>query len=646
VKIRFKENIEPQEILLDYLAKKKEEELDIEEKKLEIPLSKNILIGFLIFIFLSFSFLFAKTFQFQIIEGKNLSFLANRNKFKTYQIQAERGVIYDRDYNQLVWNSPSFDLFLDVKKLPASETEKFKVLKEVSLILKKPFEEIKKEIEDAEINSKSSEILIYKNLDSLSLILFETKIESNELPGFQTRRGFTRVYKTEPNFSHLIGYTGKITAEELNSNPEQYSISDWIGKSGLEKSYEKILRETRGRIRMERDAQGNLISQEIIQMPEPGKSLVLWLDSELQGKIKEELEKQLKTYGATKAAAVALDPETGGVLAMVSLPDFDNNLFQRDSDKEKLRTLLMDPEQPLLNRAITGVYSVGSTIKPLIASAALEENLIDPDKQILTTGKIEIPHHYNPNTIYIFKDWRVHGWTDMRKAIANSVNIYFYIIGGGYKNQEGLGPTRIKKYLELFGWGNKTKIDLPGESEGFISSPEWKKETKKEIWYDGDTYHLSIGQSGVLATPLQVATAFVSFANGGKLLKPKMVQKIIDNSKDSPQTAEEIRPEIIRENFIKPEHLRVVREGMRQAVTSPSATSYLLNSLPVSAAAKTGTAQTPKKNYYHNWITVFAPYDNPKIVLTLVIEDIKGKFGAVIPVAYRILDWYFKTEKR
>lgn len=633
IKTSFKEDIEPHEILLDKLAKKREEELGIEEKKLEIPLSKNILQGFLIFILILISFLFVKTFQLQVIEGKNLSLLAEQNKFKIYQIQAERGVIYDKNYNQLVWNLPSFDLFLDIRNLPESETEKLKILKEVSLILKKDIEELKEELK-----TESAEILIHKNLDYLPLILLETKISSNELPGFQIKRNFVRVYKTDPNFSHSIGYTGKISAEELKAEPEEYSIFDWIGKLGLEKSYEKILRRNQGKMRYERDALGNLISQEIIQLPEPGKSLVLWLDSELQEKIKQELEKQLKIYGGDGATAIALDPKTGGVLSLVSLPDFDNNLFQKGSDEKTLRALLEDPKQPLFNRAVSGLYAVGSTIKPLIASAVLQEQIISPEKKINCQGEIQVKHRYFPEIIYHYRDWKTHGLTDLRKAIAESCNVYFYTVGGGYKEQEGLRPTRIKKYLEQFGWGNKTQIDLPGEKEGLIPSPDWKKENKKEIWYDGDTYHLSIGQGDILVSPLQVAASFVVIANSGKLLKPKIVQKIVDKDKN---LIEEFEPEIIRENFIDPQNLQIIREGMRQAVSSPEGSSFFLNSLSVKTAAKTGTAQTPKKDYYHNWITVFAPYEDPQIVLTIMIENVKTMQIPVLNVAKEVLNWYF-----
>ena len=650
VKMRFKEDIEPQEVLLDSFAQKREEEFGISEKKIEVPLSKKVLSTFYIVFLILILILFAKTFQLQVLNGEKLSALAEENKFIIYSIQATRGVIYDQDGNQLVFNKPSFDLAcINAEKLrtcfrqdpDSSLCPELKTLEEVSLIIKREIGELKEDIEKSELPT----VIFSKNLDHQTLILLEAKIASNELPGFQIERNFVRDYKEGSSFAHLIGYTGEINAEELKADPENYSIFDYIGKTGLEKFYEEILRKNSGKLRLEKDALGNIISKETIQLPGPGKSLALWLDSDLQKKIEEELGKVLKNVGAQKAAAVALDPKTGGVLSLVSLPSFDNNLFQKGADPEALQDLLEDPLElkPFFNRVIAGKYLTGSTIKPLIASAALEEKIISPQKKINCQGEIIIPNPWDPSSPTIKKDWRTHGWTDMKKAIAESCNVYFYTIGGGFENQEGLGPTKIKEYLELFNWDEKTGIDLSGEVKGFIPDKEWKKKTWGQGWWDGDTYNLSIGQGYLLVTPLEVATGFASIANGGKLFQPQIVQKIVDTSAGSVQVVKEIKPEIIRENFIDPENLQIVREGMREAVIYGS--SVILNSLPVKAASKTGTAELGCDSYgncyYHNWVTVFAPYDDPQIVLTIVIEDVKGMQAAALPVAKEVLQWYF-----
>jgi len=612
---KYQKDIELQEIFLDQLAQKREAELGIPERRLEVPVSRKILKG-LLFCIIAFLFvLFAKTFQFQILENEKYSVLANENKFIFHSIKAERGVIYDSQGEQIVFNQPSFDLILDKDKLPENESERIRVLKEVSGIINQDYHEFE------------NKTLVVKNLDHQTLVLLETKIV--QFPGFQIERSSIRYYKEGSIFAHLIGYTGKESNEE------------YVGRDGLEKSYEEILRKNPGETRIEKDVYGNLLSKEIISLPESGKSLILWLDSGLEKKIEQALDDILQSTGAEKAVGVALDPKTGGVMALVSLPTYDNNLFSKGSDQQALGDLLIDPKQPLFNRAVSGLYSTGSVIKPLIALAALEEGIISASKKINCQGKIIIPHRYDPEVSTEKQDWRIHGLTNMRKAIAESCNVYFYTIGGGYKDQEGLGPSIIKNYLELFGWGKETGIDLPAEANGLIPFPDWKKEVKEENWWDGDTYNLSIGQGDIKVSPLQVAAAFVSIANKGTLYKPQVVKQIIDKEKN---LIEEIRPEILRQNFINPENLEIVRQGMRMAVTgegSPYASATLLNSLPVSAAAKTGTAETFRPDYYHNWIAVFAPYDDPELVLIIMIENVKGLQSAALPAAKQVLQWYF-----
>ncbi len=633
IKSLHKEYIEPQEVFLDNLAQKKEEELGISEKKFEIPLPQKIIKGFLVLSIILIFILFGKTFQLQIFNNKELSAQARENKFIVSSLQASRGVIYDSNGNQLVFNKPSFDLILDKKKLPQTEEDRKNILKAISEIIKQNQEDLEKKIN----STKDQIVFVLENLDYQTLILLKTKID--DFPAFEIRRNSSRDYKDGKIFAHLIGYISQINDEEFKKNANTYSLFDRVGRTGIEKSYEEVLRKKPGKVQIKRDAYGNLISKEVVFLPESGESLILWLDSDLQKKITEEMEKIFEVVGVKKGAAIAIDPKTGGIMALVSLPGFDNNLFNREADSEALKNLLQDQEQPLYNRAITGQYPTGSTIKPLTASAALQEKLISPSKQINCQGKITIPHQYNPAIVYEYNDWTTHGMTDMRKAIAESCNVYFYTIGGGYKDQPGLGPSRIKKYLELFGWGEKSQIDLPEESKGFIPSPSWKKETKKEDWWDGDTYNLSIGQGGILITPLQVATSFVAIANGGTLYKPIIVKKIIDSNKN---VVEEISPTVLRKDFIDPQNLQVIREGMRMAVTgegAPQASAPSLNYLPVKIAIKTGTAETSKPDYYNKWITVFAPYDDPQIVLTIMIESVRDIQPTAIPVAKEVLNW-------
>lgn len=386
-----------------------------------------------------------------------------------------------------------------------------------------------------------------------------------------------------------------------------------------------------------------MISEKVISLPESGNNLSLWVDSELQRKIYQEMKKTMEAAEAKTGAVVALDPKTGGILALLSFPGFDNNFFSKGITQEEWEVLKKDPLNPLFNQTISGGYQPASVIKPLLALAALEEKIISPQKKINCQGKIQVEHRYIPGIVYTFRDWKTHGWTDMRKAIAESCNVYFYTIGGGYGEQEGLGPSRIKKYLELFGWGQKSGIDIPGESSGFLPDPEWKREKLRKPWTLGNTYHYSIGHEFLSVTPLQVAVSFLPIANGGKLLKPKLVKGILDSEKN---LIEEIKPEIIREGFVKSENLEIVRQGMRQAVTEGSCRGWL-DGLPVQAACKTGTAQTgkidpvDKRKYYDGWLAVFAPYENPEIVLVIFVKDVKKTHQTVLAPARAILEWYF-----
>lgn len=636
-------DIEPHEILLDSLAKRKEEEMDFPEQKIEVPLLRKILQGLFFFsVFLIF-ILLAKSFQLQVLQAKHFSELSLKNKFIVNKLEAARGVIYDQNLNQLVYNQPSFDLVFKKDEFPAIKEEEERILSEISEITGVSQEEIKKRME-----KESSLVLISENVPHEQLIILEAK--KKDLQGFEVKENMIRSYPEGEYFAHVIGYTGKIKSEEIAENPDTYSLLDYVGREGIEKTYEEFLKKNPGKVMIERDAKGNELSSQIAELPQSGNSLVLWLDAELQKKSKEVLEKRLSVINSKKAVVIAMDPNTGGILSMISLPSFDNNLFQKGGDSKALSNLLKDSSglQPLLNRAIAGKYLTGSVIKPLIAAAVLEEEVISPEKKINCLGQIEIPNQWDPEMVTIKKDWEAHGPTDLRKALAESCSVYFYVVGGGYENQKGLGPTKIKEYLSLFGWDGLTGIDLPGEKKGFVPDQEWKKgyfsSKESQIWYDGDTYNLSIGQGYLQITPLEVAASMAAIANGGTLYQPQVVQKIVDGSAVNLKTVQEMDPKVIRENFIDPEILEIVREGMRHGVTgegAPQASSLILNSLPVSVAAKTGTAQLGN-DYYDTWITAFAPYENPKIVLTVLIEDVKGLSQlTVLPVAKDILEWYF-----
>lgn len=628
---RFSQDIEPNQIFMDKLSSKQEEALGIPERKLEIPLYKVMLNSLLVFCFLLLGGLLSKAFYINIVDGEKYREMAERNKYIHYKVQALRGVIYSSNMEQLVYNELSFDLLCNKNNLPDGE-ERNKIIIMVADILKREVSEINDLINDSEKDN----LVIADNINHQQLILLETEI--NGLDGFSIKNNTVRDYPDGNIFSHILGYIGKISPEELiNSN--KYVMTDYVGKMGLEKTYNDILHRKAGEIKIERNAETFDISKGSISLPDSGDNLVLHIDYGLQKKLSESISNILNEVGTKKAAAVAIDPRDGGILAMVSFPEYDNNLFNQGDQKE-LNELLNNKDNPLFNRVISGQYPTGSTIKPIMALGALEEEIISPNKTITDyLGYIEVSNQYDSSITYKYRDNNIHGIVDMRKAIAVSCNTYFFTIGGGYQGQKGLGLENIKKYLKLFGWGKDTGIDISGEKSGLVPDNEWKIEVKGEPWYIGDTYNLSIGQGNLLVTPLQVASAYVAIANGGTLYEPQLVDKYIDSNGN---TILDIDSEVIRRDFFSEENIKVIQEGMRQAVTSGSAT--FLNSLPVEVAAKTGTAETSYINRYHNWIGSYAPYDNPEIVLVIMIENVEGIRSATVPVTREVLDYYFNNK--
>lgn len=625
VKNKFAD-IEPHEVFLDKLAHAKEEELGISEKKFEVPLKETMsFILFGIFILLA-ALLFSKIFYFQILEGRQLLVLAENNKGSANIIVPERGVIYDKNLKKLVSNSPAFDLVCDRAHFSYSSEEITKEISDIATSISASPADIENKIKE----SSSSSVLVAEDISHENLLVLETKI--NSIAGCKISQNTTRNYLFGPILSPVLGYTGRINQQEYSSSTG-YAINDYLGKTGLEKYYETYLRGKPGQSKVVKTASGISKTSEVLAEPQAGNNLVLNVDIDLQKRLYDALEKSIKNVNAKKGAAVAMDPRTGAVLALVSYPSYDDNSFSKGISQADYDKIANDPAQPLFNRAISAKYQTGSTIKPFEASAALQEKLISPDKQINDIGYILVHSQNDPSVTYRYGGVAPHGWVDMRKALAVSSNIYFYTVGGGYGDQQGLGPARIKKYLSLFGWDQKTGIDLPGEFSGFIPDPAWKKATRNQSWWDGDTYNLSIGQSDLQTTPLQVASAYCAIANGGTLYKPQIVKSIVG--------VKEFSPEIIRSNFIDPANLQIVREGMRDGVSQPYGLSSYLKNLPVQVAAKTGTAEIGVANHFNVWSSVFAPYDNPQIVLVVTVENVQG-FGAVtLPVAHDVLQWYF-----
>ncbi len=636
------EDIEPHEIFYDFVAKQRQEKSDIDARKFEISISRKSLR--LPFILAGGLFLVAvlRVVSIQAAQGAEYGLQAAQNKYLFHRVQSDRGIIYDNDFNPLVENQSTFDLECDGSKMPADGAARKMLIGSLAAAVNSNADDLSKAIEGGKTP-------LVENLGNQTLIVLEARIA--DFPGCSIAQRAIRKYAKDAGLSHLLGYMGKIEPDEWKAAADKYSIADYVGRSGLEKSYEDVLRKNPGQLRIERDAKGNVISRDIAVSPESGDSVQLWLDADLQKKLYESLKAQMEKLGLKKGAAVALDPNTGGVLAMVSFPDYDNNVFSEGSGQQ-VQGLFNDKNNPLFNRAIAGRYLTGSTIKPLEASAALQEKLIAPDKNIDCQGKLVIPNKYHPELSQTINDNHIHGLTNMYKALAESCNVYFWTIGGGWGDQKGLGPTRIKKYLDMFGWEDPTGIDLPGEIGGFVPDQAWKKEkfagTQDSVWGDGDTYNLAIGQGFIGITPLEVANAYAAIANGGTLYQPQMVKNVVDANR---KVIEEKKPVIIRQNFIDSQNLEVVREGMRKGVNgagAPLASSLTLNTLAVHVAAKTGTAQLRKgadgKDLSNAWVGAFAPYENPQIVIVAMAEDVHEGTVAVLPVAKEVLGWYFEPK--
>ncbi len=614
-------NIETHEVFLDSLAHLKEEEFGLSEKKFEVAIKTHIIFAIFGIFFILSAILFVKTMSLQIFEGNEMRAVAQNNKGSISLIRAERGIVYDSNMKKLVINSPAYDFVCDIRTYAKNSTQFQKEIIIISRALSKPISEIQSQIEA----SKNPKILLAENISQELLLVLEARL--GELPDCQIEKNTTRNYVMGPIFSHVLGYTARVT-------------TSYTGKTGLENYYEQELRGVPGQTEIIKTASGVQKGSHIISEPKLGNNLVLNIGADLQKVVYDSLEKSIKNIGAKKGAAVALNPKTGAVLALVSYPAYDNNIFSQSITQSEYDKLINDPYQPFFNRVTSAKYPTGSVIKPFLASGALQENLISPTKLINDPGYILVRSQNDPSVTYRFSGVKPHGLVDMRKALAVSSNIYFFTIGGGYADQKGLGPAGIKKYLNMYGWENKTGIDLPGEWKGFVPSPAWKKEVKKENWWDGDTYNLSIGQSDLQVTPLQVAVAYSAIANGGTLYKPQIVQKIV-SSDDSSVVVQEFKPEISGQLSIDPANLEVVRLGMRDAVRREYGSSLMLNNLGIDIAGKTGTVETGRAGVFNTWLASFAPFDNPEIVFVATIEGVEGLRAATLPVARDVLEYYF-----
>lgn len=633
--------VDPEDIFLDSMNP-----VEFDQERLEGRLEHALpgapfRFGWLI-VFLGIASLLFRAGYLQIVEGVALAGRAEENRIFGVTLPAPRGIIYDRYHEALVKNTPSFEVVLEKNQLPDDVDGRERLARNLSALLGKSVDEVIDSGFDFKKEKRALplEIVAAADITREEVVDFESRRE--DFPGAIIRERELRHYPGEA-FAHLIGYVRKVTDTDLEEYPE-YTLSDFVGKSGLEAEYEPLLKGKDG----ERLIEVNARHVEVGDLPERpaeiGNGLLLNIDADLQRVLHESLAKYIAERGKVAGAGVILDPRDGAVRALVSLPAFDPNVFRKRLSQEDFEKIFLPKSKPLFNRVISAVYPAGSVVKPMVGVASLEEKILDPHYQIYDSGSIAIPNPYRPGEETVFPDWRAHGIINLRSAIQWSANVYFYIVGGGYRDIKGLGITRLSEWMKKFGLGSKLGIDLPGEAEGLVPGPANIAKTRPNdpVWRLGDTYHASIGQGSFQASPLQIAAMTAAIANGGTLWQPQVVRAVLDEKGNVIRTS---APKALRENIAAAESFQIVKEGMRLVATEGTARAFF-SEFPVEVAGKTGTAQTGFYKTAHGWFTAFAPYRDPELVVVVMAEDIGENTSIAAPVTRDVLYWYFTEGKK
>ncbi|MEK7462810.1 MAG: penicillin-binding transpeptidase domain-containing protein [Patescibacteria group bacterium] len=580
---------------------------------LELPVSRKAFILIIAAIILMGSLVFLRVLYLGSYKSEFYSLRSEANVGKEIYDPSNRGIIYDRYGKPLVENIPAFGLSLKVKDF-LGNTEKD--ILGFSEIMEMPRSEIDLKISGQNIE-KSPSFILTRNIDSEKII----KLKALNLKGVEIIDDYKRQYINGPIFAHILGYTGM--SDKGN---------EIAGKTGIEFYYNDILKGIDGKTIAYRDAKGNIFDKKIVEEPSNGKSLAITIDADLQNYFYNSLNQALINLGRNSAVGIAINPQNGEVLSLISLPSFNNNVFSKSGNNAEKNKILNSVYAPLFNKAVSGSYTPASTIKPMVGLAALAEGIIDPNKEIYSAGYIEIPNPYDPSKPSRFLDWKANGWVDIYSALAKSSNIYFYEVGGGFsayggEDQKGLGIDKLKEYWQKFGFGKKTGIDLPGEAEGFLPDPAQKEAKKNDIWRIGDTYNVSIGQGDLLVTPIQLLSQIAAIGNGGYFYKPHLLK----------DTASETLIDFSNlGNYIKE-----IKKGIGDAVSKPYGTANMLSSIPISIGGKTGSSQVSNNTKTNAFFVGFMPLENPQIAILVLIENAKEGSLNAVPVAKDVLEWYY-----
>ena len=552
----------------------------------------------------------------QIYQGEYYAGLADGNRIRIVPSMAPRGTFYDRNGELLVTNRPGFSVSLLPLTAPISDD----VIDRLSDLLKVPTDEIKTKIAG---HSGFNPIRIKTDVtpDIVSII----EEQKSQYPGVVIEVTPIRDYILKQEGAHTFGYVSEINDTELEKmKDEGYKSGDIIGKFGLEKVYDKELRGENGGQQVEVDVSGKPVQILGRKEPVPGDDLELTIDINLQQAAEKAVDEQLTQIGAHAAAAVVMNPQTGEILAMVSRPAFDPNLFAHGISSKDWNQLNNNPYHPMDNKTITGEYPPGSTFKIVTGTAALTEGVVTPDEQIFDSG-----HHWiipKGNA-----DGEALGWLNFRTALAHSDNVYFYEMGNR------LGIDRLEKYARMFGLGAKTGIDLPYEATGLVANRRYKEKNFDDgEWYLSETFDAAIGQGFNLVTPLQAAMVMGEIAADGKRYKPHVVNRIIapDGS-----VVKDFQPELLSQLDVPEEDIKLVQDGLHD-VTKYGTAASSFRGFTVDIAGKTGTAEN-SQGRDHGWFVAYGPFDNPNIVVAVIVEN--GGYGSqsAVPIGRKILEAAF-----
>ncbi|GHT48254.1 penicillin-binding protein 2 [Spirochaetia bacterium] len=545
-----------------------------------------------------------KLFSMQILNGDIYKSRADDISKRSSVIPSQRGEIYERDYKTpIVFNTDSFAVRIAPAEIKRGEIDN--VLSQVSKILGIPVDQLVKKLPPNYLSMYQPQE-IASNISYNTIAVLAEHI--NDLPGITWQSKPVRNYSDTGSLSHVIGYVGNITSDELTSLYNSgYQSGDIIGKDGIEKQYDDLLRGKDGLETRIVDVRGRLdLGREVVRVaPEMGKNIVLTIDKKIQTLTE-------KALGQRIGSVIVMRPSTGEILAMVSYPWYNPDVFNRTDVAREYQALISDTNKPLINRAIQSSYPPGSTFKVVLTTGILSENAFPQDKTVECPGEI----YFGDRLWHCHILKPGHGRLNLRRGLAQSCDIYYWVVG-----RDSLGIERIISYAKDFGFGEKSGVDLPGEISGFIPTPQWKDRRFHERWQSGDTMNMSIGQGFTLATPIQLANMVAMVVNDGTIYKPHFLKEV-----RNPKTGEVEKAatkEVLHKSDVKKDIFKIVRDDMR-AVISEGTAQYPLNIRAVEIAGKTGTSQIGLADRWHSWFAAFAPYEseNPgeQIVVSIIVE--------------------------